>query len=79
MNKYIKYKNMTPTEALAAHHNEIMDEFYKEYKHQKELQDMEERLYNRIMKSINIKIVDAASPAIDEIGKQLSNIGGKRR
>lgn len=33
MNKYMKYKNMTPTEALAAHHNEIMDEFYKEYKH----------------------------------------------
>lgn len=33
MNKYMKYRNMTPTEALAAHHNEIVEGIYREYKH----------------------------------------------
>lgn len=33
MNKYMKYRNMTPTEALEAHHNDIVEGIYKEYKH----------------------------------------------
>lgn len=52
----------------------MVDGFYKEYKHQAELKQMEENIYNRLIKDINIEIVDKATPAIKELDKQIRDI-----
>lgn len=52
----------------------MVDSFYQEYKHQAELKQMEENIYNRLIKDINIEIVDKATPAIKELDKQIRDI-----
>lgn len=53
-------------------------EIIDKYTQQKELEAMEERIFNRVMEKVNIQIVNDASPAIDklknEINKSLSNL-----
>ena len=53
-------------------------EIIDRYTQQKELEAMEERIFNRVMEKVNIQIVNDASPAIDklknEINKSLSNL-----
>ena len=53
-------------------------EIIDRYTQQKELEAMEERIFNRVMEKVNIQIVNDASPAIDklkkEIDKSLSNL-----
>lgn len=64
----------SPTYQLYKQHRNMVDGFYQEYKHQAELKQMEENIYNRIMKDINIEIVDKATPAIKELDKQIRDI-----
>lgn len=52
----------------------MVDSFYQEYKHQAELKQMKENIYNRLIKDINIEIVDKATPAIKELDKQIRDI-----
>lgn len=56
-------------------HREIM----ADYERERELEAMEERIYQRVMKSLKVQVVDNASPAIKEINKELSKLlnGGK--
>ena len=53
-------------------------EIIDRYTQQKELEAMEERIFNGVMEKVNIQIVNDASPAIDklknEINKSLSNL-----
>ena len=53
-------------------------EIIDRYTQQKELEEMEERIFNKVMEKVNIQIVNDASPAIDklkkEIDKSLSNL-----
>lgn len=56
-------------------HREIKDD----YKRKRELEEMEERIYQRVMKSIQVEVKDKASPVIKEINKELNKLmnGGK--
>lgn len=64
----------SPTYQLYKQHRNMVDSFYQEYKHQAELKQMEENIYNRLIKDINIEIVDKATPAIKELDKQIRDI-----
>ena len=55
-------------------HRNMIDGLYQEYKYQAELKQIEENIYNRLVKGINIEIVDKATPAIKEIDKQIRDI-----
>lgn len=68
-----------PTQLLFEAHRRIADRFLEERKREQELKELEERLYQRVMKSIDIKVVDNATPALKALEKQLQNLGGRRR
>lgn len=64
-----KMKDSRNNDAFFNYQKQI-EAFYNEYKHQTELKEMENRLYQRIMKDISVKVINEASPTIREIGKE---------
>ena len=72
--KYMKYKDMDPTTALAQQTREFAEGLYKEYKHQRELQEMEERIFQRLMKKFVVEVKNEASPAIKEIKEEIDKL-----
>lgn len=76
--QYNRYKDMDPTAAFADFHNRMLEETYQEFKHQRELEELEDRLYKRIMKDLSIEVVDKASPVIANLNKELAKLGGRK-
>ena len=76
MRKMLRYATDHTTDSgeLTRRLNEFTEEMYQEYKHQKELLDMEERIYKRLEKRFDAAIVDQATPALKDLRKQLDNL-----
>lgn len=53
---------------------ERTESFYREYKHQKELTDLENRLYERIMKKLTVEVNNEASPVIADLRKEIEKM-----
>ena len=66
--------NTTDPGELKRRLNQFTEEVYQEYKHQKELMDMEERLYKRLEKRFDAAIVDQATPALRDLRQELGNL-----
>ena len=64
--------------ALFEAHKRISNRYLEEKRRTQELNDLEDRLYKRIMKDIDIQITDKATPAIEALNKQLLNLGKRR-
>ena len=47
---------------------------YDEYKHQQERMEDRKWVYEQVMKAINIRIKDEASPSINEIVEQINRL-----
>lgn len=58
---------------------EKQESFYREYKHQKELTDLENRLYERIMKKLTVEVNNMASPVIADLRTEIQKLlnGGR--
>ena len=54
-------------------------EIEADYERKRELEAMEERIYQRVMKSLKVQVVDKATPAIKELNKEINKLmnGGK--
>ena len=72
-----KYRDAHRSNNAAANYAKQIQEFYDEWKHQVELQKMAEQIYQRVMKDINIKIVNDAEPAIQDLVKQIDRLLGR--
>lgn len=68
-----------PTYYLGQIIKERSEAFYKEYKHQKELIDLENRLYERLIKRLTVQVNDEASPVIADLRTEIQKLlnGGK--
>lgn len=73
MNRYNKDYNSLSVK-LQEGRKKVVESFYNEYKHQKEMLELEERLYKRIMDAFNIQVKDEATPIIEELSALIKNI-----
>ena len=67
-----------PTYKLGQIIKKQTEAFYKEYKHQKELTDLENRLYERLIKKLTVEVKNEASPVISDLREEIEkmlNIG----
>ena len=53
---------------------EQVEGIYKEYAKQRQRIEDREWVLNEVMKRLNVKIVDEATPAIDDIAEQISRL-----
>lgn len=58
---------------------EAHQEIRADYEKKREMEAMEERIYQRVMKSLKVDVVDKATPAIKELNKEINKLmnGGK--
>lgn len=58
---------------------EAHQEIRADYEKKREMEAMEERIYQRVMKSLKVEVVDKATPAIKELNKEINKLmnGGK--
>ena len=66
------------TEIWAKQTKSFTDRYLEERRRTAMMREIEERVYKRVMKDIDIQIVDKATPALKDLEKQLMNIGGRR-
>lgn len=52
----------------------IIDRVERERNRERELAELEERVYQRVMKSIRVEVQNQASPAIREIKRDIENM-----
>ena len=62
------------TQRLAMEHKRIIESTYQEYKHQKELKEMEDRLYKRIIDKFSVEVKNEALLEIKELNKEIDKL-----
>ena len=62
------------TVQLYKHHKQLANKLRNEEQHKRELADLEERVYQRVMKRIQVEVKNEATPAIREIRRELENL-----
>lgn len=55
-------------------HRNIIEKYERERNREKELAELEERVFQRVMKSIRVEVQNQASPAIREIKRDIENM-----
>lgn len=66
------------TELWAKESSKIADRFLEERRRTSMMREIEERVYKRVMKDIDIQIIDKATPALKDLEKQLMNLGRRK-
>ena len=66
------------TEIWAKQTKSFTDRYLEERRRTSMMREIEERVYKRVMKDIDIQIVDKATPALKDLEKQLMNMGRRR-
>ena len=67
------------TEIWAKQTKSFTDRYLEERRRTSMMREIEERVYKRVMKDIDIQITNKATPALKDLEKQLMNLGGKNR
>lgn len=69
-----KYEVFQDKNSLSVQLANAVKDFMREYEHQKEREEDRQWVFNKVMDSINIKIVDNASPAIEKIADEINRL-----
>ena len=69
-----KYEVFQDKNSLRVQWANAVKDFMREYEHQKEREEDRQWVFNKVMDSINFKIVDNASPAIEKIAGEINRL-----
>ena len=69
-----KYEVFQDKNSLRVQWANAVKDFMREYEHQKEREEDRQWVFNKVMDSINFKIVDNASPAIEKIADEINRL-----
>ena len=69
-----KYEVFQDKNSLSVQLANAVKDFMREYEHQKEREEDRQWVFNKVMDSINFKIVDKASPAIEKIADEINRL-----